>query len=199
MASVEPGVVERVEACGGCVDSEVEFRAFVDAHQDRALRLALRLVSGDRASAQDIVQDAFIRAHRGLSGFRGEARLSTWFDRILVREAYRHFRRPWRRWLAEEDPAVHMDHAPAPGDPFVRHRIETSLRGLSAHQRTVFVLVHLEGRTVNEVAEILERAPGTVKSHLHRALTRLRLELADLAPAGLADVPAPQSREGAIK
>lgn len=166
------------------MDREAEFRTFVDEHQDRALRLALRLVSGDRAAAQDVVQDAFVRAHRGLSRFRGESRLSTWFDRILVREAYRHYRRPWRRWLPDEDPENHLRPAASPGDPLLRERIEASLGRLSRHQRTVFVLVHLEGRTVQEVADLLGRSPGTVKSHLHRALTKLRRDLADLGRAG---------------
>ncbi len=164
-------------------EAEQQFRRLVVEHQDRALRLALRLLAGDRATAEDVVQDAFIRAQRGLGGFRGEAKLSTWFDRILIREVYRHYRRPWRRWLSEADPEVHARPTPPPsGDPMLRGRIEEALARLSPQQRTVFVLVHLEQRTVSETAELLGRTSGTIKSHLHRALRSLRQELADIAP-----------------
>ena len=163
-------------------DREVLFERLVADHQDRALRLALRFVSGDRAAAEDIVQEAFIRAHRGLSKFRGDAKLSTWFDRILIREAYRHHRRPWRRWLQGESPELHLEQAPgAEGDPWLRSRVESALKALSTNQRLVFVLVHVEGHTVSEVADLMQRSPGTVKSHLHRALTALRKELGALA------------------
>lgn len=160
---------------------ELNFDGFVADHQDRALRIALRMLSGDRAAAEDVVQEAFVRAHRGLAQFRGDARLSTWFDRILIREAYRHFRRPWRRWLPSEAPESHMQPTRAPdGDPWLRARVEKSLARLSGHQRIVFVLVHMEGHTVSEVAELMGRSTGTVKSHLHRALKSLRVDLADL-------------------
>lgn len=180
------------EASGTRVPDE-RFAVFAMEHQDRALRLALRLLAGDRAAAEDVVQDAFIRAQRGLGDFRGEARISTWFDRILIREVYRHFRRPWRRWLAGEDPGDHARPTPPPGgDPLLRGRIEAALERLSVNQRTVFVLVHLEGHTVFETAALLGRSPGTVKSHLHRALTRLRSELDDIAPDGAAHRQTPE-------
>lgn len=166
------------DSLGG--DPEAAFHRLVQEHQDRAFRLALRLIPGDAAAAEDVVQEAFVRAHRALPKFRGDAKLSTWFDRILIREAYRHFRRPWRRWLAGADPeAQSASRAPAeaPSDPLLRAKIEASLGRLTPPQRTAFVLVHMEGYTVNEVAEMTQRSAGTVKSHLHRALTRLRVEL----------------------
>ena len=148
-----------VGALAEAVDREAEFVRFATQHQDRALRLALRLLSGDRAAAEDVVQDAFVRAHRGFGAFRGDARLSTWFDRILVREVYRHFRRPWRRWTggSECPEGVSEAHA-SDGDRWLRGRIETSLALLSSNQRTVFVLVHL----VAALAVLLFSLPGTL-------------------------------------
>ena len=181
-----PRVSERALA-EARADLEDRFERLVREHQDRALGLALRLIPGDRAAAEDVVQDAFVRAHRGLAQFRGDSKLSTWFDRILIREAYRHFRRPWRRWRTGEDPEVHAPPAAQTqdgADPFLRRRIEAALASLSAPQRTVFVLVHFEGYTVNEVAGLLGRSPGTVKSHLHRSLKRLRAELESAASGG---------------
>ncbi|MCX5865959.1 MAG: RNA polymerase sigma factor, partial [Proteobacteria bacterium] len=63
-----------------------------------------------------------------------------------------------------------------------RARIGAALEKLSSGQRSAFALVHLEGMTVEETATVLKKSPGTIKSHLHRALVRLRQDLADLDP-----------------
>lgn len=162
-----------------------EFAEFVAAHRERALRLAWRLVGGDAAAAEDVVQEAFLRAHRNLAAFREEALLSTWFHRIVVNEARRHLR--WR-WVRErvagdmpDDPrdprgAVH-------GDPQLRARIGAAIQKLPRGQREAFVLVHLEDMTLAEAAAVTDRAVGTIKSHLHRATRALREQLGDLAPS----------------
>lgn len=159
------------------------FSAFVAARRDRAVRLAYRLLAGDAAAAEDVVQNAFLRAHRALERFRGDSSLDTWFYRILLREVQRH--RRWRavrelfRGNAEAAPAP-RDESPT-RDPGLRRRIIRALERLSPAQREVFVLVHLEERSVAETAALLGKAVGTVKSHLHRALESLRHELADLS------------------
>jgi len=162
------------------VDREARFHAFVDEHRERSVRMAYRLIGGDMAAAEDVAQDAFARAYRGLSRFRDEAKLSTWFYRILVRQAanYRRWRGVRQRWAG-------MWHGDAPdpnpkgkGDPGLREAISQAMEGLTGHQRNIFTLVHLEGFTVREAAGIVGCAEGTAKSHLHRALGRLREELA---------------------
>jgi RNA polymerase sigma-70 factor (ECF subfamily) len=179
-----------LERSAATPDLERRFQSLVESHRDRALGLAWRLVGGDRAAAEDVTQDAFVKAYQGLRGFRGDAALETWFYRILVRQAY-----SYRRWRAVrslwtggvlDDPA---DPSPeAPGDPALRRRIAAALDGLTRSQREAFVLVHLEGFRVRECAEVLGKPIGTVKSHLHRALTSLRRDLADLDdPLGVAE------------
>ena len=100
-----------------------------------------------------------------------------------MREVQRH-----RRWRALRELVGGVaETAPEPaderanGDPGLRARIVAALERLSPAQREVFVLVHLEEQSVAETAAVLGKAIGTVKSHLHRALESLRLELADLA------------------
>ncbi len=165
-------------------DRQKEFDAFVRDHRDRAIGLAWRLVGGDRAAAEDVAQEAFIRAYAALGRFRGDAKMSTWFTRIVLNEANRYLR--WR-WVREKWAGEMPDEPPGPAagadDPLLRARIAMALGHLSRGQREAFVLVHLEGHTVRETAEITGRAPGTIKSHLHRALSALREELGDLAPA----------------
>ncbi|MFI5317186.1 MAG: RNA polymerase sigma factor [Myxococcota bacterium] len=159
-----------------------EFARFAEARRERALRLAFRLLAGDEAAAEDVVQNAFFRAHRALAGFRGEASLDTWFYRILVREVQRQRRWQGLRRLFAADPeeAQRVVEARPQRDPALRRRIARALERLSAGQREAFVLIHLEELTVAEAAEVLGKAVGTVKSHLHRALAGLRRELADL-------------------
>jgi RNA polymerase sigma-70 factor, ECF subfamily len=142
--------------------------------------MAWQLVGGDRAAAEDVAQEAFMRAYSGLDRFRDEARLSTWFFKILVRQAHNHRRRQrLRRWWTPVQPADAPTDEPS-SDPALRKRIASAIERLSRGQREAFVLVHLQGFTVAETAGVLGKAPGTIKSHLHRALRTLRTELSDL-------------------
>ncbi|MCP5071317.1 MAG: RNA polymerase sigma factor [bacterium] len=167
------------------LDCETRFHVFVSEHRERAIGLAWRLLGGDRAAAEDVVQEAFVRAHRGLDRFRGDAKMSTWFHRILLNEVQRHRRRHWLSDRLRTDSAPEpRDEGTAPTtDPLLRTRISKALEVLPRGQREAFVLVHLQGFTVRESADIPGRAVGTIKSHLHRALARMRSELADLRPA----------------
>ena len=160
----------------------IRFEAFVARHRSRAVRMAWRLVGGDAGAAEDVVQDAFLNAHKALPRFRGDASFETWFYRILVRRAANHRRWQGLRtfWNTAYDADV-ADPRPDPiGDIGLRARIKVALEGLTHKQREAFVLVHLEGWTVREAAELMGSPAGTVKSHLHRALLKLRDELGDL-------------------
>jgi RNA polymerase sigma-70 factor (ECF subfamily) len=187
MAGARIGVGEICERPGGSnavsTERERRFEALVSEQRDRAIGLAWRMLGGDAAAAEDVAQEAFLRAYRGLASFREDAQLTTWFFRILVNEVQRH--RRWR-WVRERsagempeeprDPAARVD-----SDPMLRARMVRAIDRLSRGQREAFVLVHLEGMTIRETAEVTGRAVGTIKSHLHRALRALRSELADLA------------------
>lgn len=162
-------------------EREERFSAFVISHRERARRLAWRLIGGDEAAAEDILQDAFVKAYRGLKSFRGDASLETWFYRILTRQAqnYRRWRAVRDLWNGSRDEPPDSSFEEL-GDPGLRRRITSALAQLSRRQREAFILVHLEGFTVQECAQVLGKPTGTIKSHLHRALTTLRAELADL-------------------
>jgi RNA polymerase sigma-70 factor (ECF subfamily) len=167
-----------------CV-SDQSFSAFVEKRRERAVRIAFRMLGGDRAAAEDAAQNAFLRAFRGLAKFRGESTLDTWFHSILVREVQRQRRwRGLRQLLSLDSETVAEPADPRPeGDPALRRRIAAALDRLTAAQRETFVLVHLEGFSITEAAAVLGKAPGTLKSHLHRALTSLRKSLGDLRGA----------------
>ena len=197
-------------------DLEQRFSLFVGTHRERARRLAWRLVGGDDGAAEDVTQDAFVKAYQGLSKFREEASLDTWFYRILVRQAhnYRRWRSVRETWgqlryqkqATKNEPNSSADHSSDAeqlveqlsiseqeyGDPFLRQRIAVALERLTRSQREAFILVHMEGFSVRECAAMIGKPTGTVKSHLHRALTGLRTELADLRQ--LQPSPAEESR-----
>ena len=149
------------------VGLEERFSEFVASHRDRARRLAWRLIGGDEDAAEDVVQDAFVKAYRALSRFREDSSLETWFYRILVNQAHKH--RRWRavrqRWSAVWDEEQVVSFVDA-GDPALQRRISQALAKLTRRQR--------------ETGNLLGAPEGTVKSHLHRALKALRIELADL-------------------
>lgn len=167
----------RVEAPARVVP---DFGAFFEANVDRARSIAWRLVGGNAAAAEDVVQDAFVKAYRSLHKFRGDAKLESWFFRIVINEAHNH--RRWRK-VREAFGAVDAEETPEPAprkasDPLAREAIASALEELSGKQRECFVLVHMEGFTVREVSGMLGMAEGTVKHHLHRALRKLRASLA---------------------
>ena len=170
-----------MELSAAPLELEERFGDFVVSHRDRARRLAWRLLGGDQDAAEDVVQDAFVKAYRALGRFREDSSLETWFYRILVNQAHKH--RRWRavrqRWSAvwDEEQAVAPLEA---GDPALQRRITRALAKLTRRQREAFVLVHFEGFTVRETGNLLGAPEGTVKSHLQRALKALRIELADL-------------------
>lgn len=171
--------------------SEQGFSQLVAAHSQRVIALAWRLV-GNRSDAEDIAQEAFLRLHRSLPTFRGEARIATWLYRTVSRLAIDHLRREQLKQRlfffrsSEEEPDP-LDSVPAPGeDPEQRlqsrqalGRLNALLQRLSPRQRVVFVLRHQEEMPLREIAGLLGLEEGTVKAHLHRAVTLLRRELAE--------------------
>jgi len=161
---------------------EQRFRLFVASHRERARCLAWRLVDGDEAAAEDVTQEAFLKAYRALPQFREDASLSTWFYRIVVHQAhtYRRWRTVRETWSALWSQKPPEAAPQTMGDPLLRRRIARALAQLSRSQQDAFVLVHMEGFSVREAAAVLQKPEGTVKSHLHRALLTLRRELADL-------------------
>ena len=168
------------------------FEQLVRAHSQRVIGLAWRL-TGNREEAEDIAQEAFLRLHRALPTFRGESTVGTWLYRTVSRLAIDHLRREtlrkkiffFRRGDEEEvDPLETVpDPGASPGEVLLGKeasgRLGAALRRLSPRQKAVFVLRHQEELTLKEIARVLGLEEGTVKAHLHRAVTVLRKELND--------------------
>jgi RNA polymerase sigma-70 factor (ECF subfamily) len=137
--------------------------------------LCLRL-SCDAALAEELTQEVFVRAWRKLSTFRGDSAFSSWLYPITVNVALterRSRRRRDARFVATEDPAQ-LERAPRAPQPETGFDLAKALATLPPGARTVFVLHDVEGRTHEEIADLLDLAPGTSKAQLHRARRLLR-------------------------
>jgi RNA polymerase sigma-70 factor (ECF subfamily) len=139
--------------------------------------------------AEELTQEVFLRAFRGLAKFRGDAQLSTWMYRLAVNAALSHATRAQsraRRNLGEEElmaiPApVRADGEP---DPRLRARLQAALAELPAGYRAVLVLHDVEGLQHDEIAEILGCRVGTCKSQLHKARAKMRSLLGPMDRGG---------------
>ena len=127
------------------------------------------------------MQQAFVKAWHKRSSFAVRP-VQTWVYRIIVNQV-RSYQRgiasaygPWG-WL-KPSPEPPVDAVES--DYVLQQRIAEAVSLLSQQQREAFVLVYLDGLKVREAAEVLNRAEGTVKSHLHRAVGKLRKELEDV-------------------
>lgn len=153
-------------------------RSTATAELVRALRepvLALcASLTRNRAEAEDATQETLLALHRGLPGFRGDARLSTWVYRIAIRMAL-HVRA--RRADGAAIPEWLPDPAPGPEQQAQARqrdaRLAVALEALSPEQRLVLGLFAVEGLRHGEIAEILGVPEGTVWSRLHLARKRL--------------------------
>ena len=153
------------------------FEGLYRAHVGRVHALCLRLCA-HAATAEELTQEAFVRAWQRLATFRGDSAFSTWLHRLAVNVVFDHQRaqRPWYRRtvsLDDERDAVEAlaDRGSRPAD---RHDLDAAIRRLPRGARTVFVLHDVEGWQHDEIAARAGIAVGTSKAHLHRARSLLK-------------------------
>jgi len=168
------------------------YAELVDRHQDLALRLAHQML-GNAEDAKDASQEAFVSAYRSLSRFRKGSSFSTWLFRIVVnacKDAYRRRQRRPRSAALVGDPSQSngaswfVDVEDPSEDPRLRlskqelgKRLSGAIGELPMKQRTAFVLHHLHGLKLDEVASVMRCRVGTVKTHIFRASGQLRQQL----------------------
>ena len=157
----------------------VAFERLYRENERKVFGLCFRL-SSDPALAEELTQEVFVRAWRKLSSFRGESAFSSWLYPLTVNVALserRSRRRRDARIVATEDPAS-LERAPRSPAPEAGFDLEKAMATLPPGARAVFVLHDVEGRTHEEIAQLLGLAPGTSKAQLHRARRLLREALA---------------------
>jgi RNA polymerase sigma-70 factor (ECF subfamily) len=150
---------------------EGAFRALYRRHTPAVYRFTLRLVGGDVAEAEDVMQEVWMRAARGLEGFRWKAALKTWLMGIALNRV-REMARKKGRGLIEVD--GDWEAAVGAGDPGAKIDLERAIQLLPPGFRAVLVLHDVEGFTHREIGEQLGITDGTSKSQLHGARKAVR-------------------------
>jgi RNA polymerase sigma-70 factor (ECF subfamily) len=170
---------------------EASFRRLVERHSRGVFQLAFRL-TGSESDADDVVQEAFLKAYRELQRFESRSSFSTWVHRITVNCAYDLLRqRP--RHQAESLDGVQRDGTGGRIEPEadgtsrpdrlafgaeVQSCVRAALDLLTPTERTAFVLRHVEGRSLSEIGEALGLRTGATKHSIFRAVQKMRLALA---------------------
>jgi RNA polymerase sigma factor (sigma-70 family) len=178
-------------------DLDGAYPALVDGHADRLFTIALRLL-GDRRDAEEVAQDALVRAYRAMGSYPRERvaalKLRPWLASIAVNLARNRRRRlDDRRPPSQLEPLMDAgfdpeatDRGSAPGATADRRETQRelveALLGLNATVRAAVVLRHVDGLSLAETAEALGRPEGTIKAQVHRGLRELRAILE--APPG---------------
>jgi len=163
------------------------FEELVMTYQHRVFGVALRML-GNPAEAEEVAQEAFVRAHRALGEFRGDAKLSTWLYAIASRLCLNRLAAGERRMARQgEDALLRLsDAGPRPDAALERRELETALgraiAELPEDRRIVVVLRDVEGLSYEEIAQVLELTLGTVRSRLHRARAELKEKLERFLP-----------------
>lgn len=153
-------------------DDRHAFAALVRRHQSAIRTLLRRLCAGDAALAEDLSQEAFVRAWRGLQGWRGGARFSTWLHRVAVNVWLSQARRAPP--VTGEDPG---SQAPLDGRVEARHDLERAFACLRDEERVALALAYGQDLTHEEAAEAAGWPVGTLKTHLLRGKEKLRQRL----------------------
>ena len=166
-----------------------EFSSVVQAHRLQIFRFLLASTR-DVDLAETLTQECFLKAHRNWDRFRGESSAMTWLMRIAINLEKDHWRnRRLQFWRHTRTNSVDLDEASEwlpSGERSVEQKMMAreqvqqvwkAVEGLSARQRTVFLLRYVEDQELSEIALATGLSEGTVKAHLSRALVKVRAEL----------------------
>ncbi len=171
------------------------YRVLVDSYYQFAFRIAFR-ITGDEADAEEVTQEAFLRAYTKLSTFRQDASFSTWVNRIAMNTAFTLIERRHRdvtrsaersdgSGMAVEftDTAARPDQVLLAGEAAAMRR--EALAALTPMERTAFTLRHMEEMGIPEIATALNVTANSAKQAVFRAVSKLRRSLAPFAAGGI--------------
>lgn len=161
------------------------FSMLVAAYEKNVFNVALQM-TGNREDAQDMAQEAFLKAYTSLSSFRGDSRFSSWLYRIVSNVCLDYLRRQNRRPKSsltvedDEGETVELDIPDESQSPeallerkLTREAVRRGLRELPPEQRQILLLREIQGLSYDEIAEAMDLEPGTVKSRIFRARKKL--------------------------
>jgi RNA polymerase sigma-70 factor (ECF subfamily) len=167
-----------------------EFSRLVDAYSSKIYRLAIKMLN-QQQDAEDVLQETFLKAYRGLKSFDGRSKLSTWLFRIATNEALMVIRRkhpevvsidePVETEEGEQEPIQIIDWCCLPENELLseetREKLDAAVQKLPERLKVVFLLRDIDDLSTHETAEVLGLSATAVKTRLSRARLRLREEL----------------------
>ena len=167
---------ELVERCRH--GDETAFRELVDQYKGLVFALIARSIA-NRARAEELAQDVFLKVHKGLPFFRGESKLSTWMYRIVINVLSTERPELATASLDDRDDEDRPRLQPAAddrafGDLVMKDRLQKAIEQLPVQYQVLINGHYLKGMRYEDLAEALNMPMGTVKTHLHRAKRRLR-------------------------
>lgn len=163
-------------------DDHAAFGELVKRHQSAVRHFLRHLAGGDAALADDLAQETFVQAWRGLARFQHRAGFSTWLLGIAHNQ-WRNARRKARTVPVEAEHLATLEPAPSPAPlSDLRHDLGRALQTLAAEEQTALHLCYQQGLSHSEIAEVLQWPLGTVKTHLNRGRDKLRPLLASWNP-----------------
>jgi RNA polymerase sigma-70 factor (ECF subfamily) len=178
LSATEARWVEKARA-----GDRLAFEQLYRSHCDRIYALCWRMCGCDKGLAEDMVQEAFIRAWNKLDLFRGDSKFGTWLHRLTVNVVLSDRRIRVKRLQRERELVDDVERTLV-GDRDVfaglRKDLEAAIAGLPERARTVLVLYDIEGYQHSEIAEMTGMAVGSSKAQLHRARKLVREELKDI-------------------
>ena len=161
------------------------FSVLVAAYEKNVFNVALQM-TGNREDAQDMGQEAFLKAYNSLPSFRGDSKFSSWLYRIVSNVCLdfkrRQSRRPSSSLTVEDDEGetLQLDIADESQSPeallerkLTREAVRRGLASLPDEQRQILLLREIQGLSYEEIAEAMDLEPGTVKSRIFRARKKL--------------------------
>jgi RNA polymerase sigma-70 factor (ECF subfamily) len=167
-----------------------EFSRLVDTYSSKIYRLAIKMLN-QQQDAEDVLQETFLKAYRGIKSFDGRSKISTWLFRIAMNEALMVIRRkhpdtvsidePVETEEGEQEPIQIIDWCCLPEEELLseetREKLDVAVQKLPERLRVVFVLRDINDLSTHETAEVLGLTDTAVKTRLSRARLRLREEL----------------------
>ncbi len=168
-------------------ENDRAFGQLVERYESKVYSLALKMLRNPE-DAEDVLQDTFLRAYRGIKSFKGNSTFSTWIYRITANSALMRLRKKQLPTVSIDDadereaPINIADWAPGPAEQLLsqetQRAMNEAIEALPAEFRQVFVLRDIEELSNSEVADILDLSVAAVKSRLHRARLKVRNRLA---------------------
>ncbi len=161
------------------------FELLYKAHQRRVFSVALNFFGGDRAAAEDVAQQVFLKIYNKLGDFRAAAEFTTWVYRVTVNACIDEQRRT-RRFFSIENLFGLVSARKTPDEKLERREVADEVRkaigALKEKYRLPILLKYSEGLSYEEIAQVLECSIGTVSSRLNRGHKMLAQKLAHLKP-----------------